>query len=255
MRKRNVILWLLPIVAMLIQSCFNRRDKESKPYHKPLEIIKLSEQSYLHVSYIKTDNKGFIPCNGYIYANGGEAIIFDTPLNDSISNQLIDFVQDDLGLRIKGVVLNHSRKDASGGINAFTKANIPSYAHEHTAALLIKDSIAITHTFTMTQEIALGNKTVENFYPGTAYSIDNIISYIPSEGVLYGGDMVKALHAPKGNLTDTYEDTWSTTVEQVKSHFPDVRLVIPGHGQIGDQELLEYTIGLFALPSIQESLE
>jgi len=248
----RAILWLLPIGAMQLQSCFDKKEREPKPYHKPLEVIKLSEQSYLHVSYIKTDSGNFIPCNGYIYANAGKAIIFDTPLNDSISNQLINFVTNDLGLHIEGVVLNHFHEDASGGIKAFIEADIPSYSHEQTATLLEKDSVTITHSFTTNQKIALGNKMIENFYPGEAHSTDNIVSYISSEAVLYGGCMIKALNASKGNLDDANEQLWSETVARVESRFSNVNIVIPGHGQIGGKELLEYTIRLFTPPDLQD---
>ena len=245
MRKRYYFFGLFCAIFFFLYSCSWGTKSVAQPYHKPLEIVKLSEHNYLHISYIKTKNASFIPCNGYIYINGSEAIVFDTPLNDSISSQLIHFIEQDIGATVKGIVLNHHHSDAAGGVKAFAKANIPVYAHELTAQLLVKDSISIDHTFSEIQQIKLGDKVVENFYPGEAHTRDNIVSYIPSEKLLYGGCMVKAIDASKGNLEDANEATWSQTIENIKNHVPDVEVVIPGHGQLGGKGLLDYTAQLF----------
>ena len=245
MGKRIGILGIVVGMCICMQSCFSNGKRVTKPYQKPLEVIKLSPHNYLHVSYIKTENGHFIPCNGYIYEHKGEALVFDTPLNDSISSQLIDFIQDDMGFTIKGLIVNHHHEDASGGVSAFAKANIPTYAHEQAAALLAKDSIVINHAFTILQEMQLGDQIIENFYPGSAHTDDNIVSYIHSEKLLFGGCMVKALNAEKGNLADADVAAWPTTIATIKERYPEIETVIPGHGSIGDSELLDYTMKLF----------
>jgi metallo-beta-lactamase class B len=53
------------------------------------------------------------------------------------------------------------------------------------------------------------------------------------------------MQATKGFLGDANVKDWSATVRKVKQAFPSVKLVIPGHGEIGGQELLDYTIELF----------
>lgn len=44
---------------------------------------------------------------------------------------------------------------------------------------------------------------------------------------------------------DANVKAWPTTIKNVKSTFPGATLIIPGHGDIGGQELLDYTIKLF----------
>ncbi|WP_236642002.1 subclass B1 metallo-beta-lactamase [Dokdonia sinensis] len=210
-----------------------------------MEIVKLSDHNYIHTSFMKLESGAFVPCNGFIYVNDGSAIIFDTPLNDSISRQLIDFVQEDLGAKIEGVVINHFHKDAAGGLNAFAKANIPSYASEQTANLLVRDSLEITNPFTERQTVVIKGDTIYNSYYGAAHTRDNIVSYIPSQQTIVGGCMIKSLNAGKGNLADADVTMWSETVTKIKIAYPDASLVIPGHGMYGGQELLDYTINLF----------
>jgi metallo-beta-lactamase class B len=53
------------------------------------------------------------------------------------------------------------------------------------------------------------------------------------------------LEAGKGYLGDANVADWSGTVEKVKREYPNVKIVVPGHGESGNQKLLDYTIHLF----------
>jgi metallo-beta-lactamase class B len=46
-------------------------------------------------------------------------------------------------------------------------------------------------------------------------------------------------------LGDANVGEWSRTVEKVKQQYPNVKIVIPGHGKIGGKDLLDFTIKLF----------
>ncbi len=233
------------LAVLLLNSCFDNSKYDPEPYVRSLEIIKLSEQDYIHVSYLKDSYGGYIPCNGYIRVEGSEAFIFDTPLNDTLSEQLITFVQEDLKATIKGVQVSHSHIDGAGGINAFAKAKIPTYASTKTAALLVKDSLAISNPFSQKDSIQIAESFVVMEYLGPAHSDDNSIAYIRASDILLGGCMIKPLDGTKGNLADANLDEWSNTVTRLQSHYPKVEQVIPGHGGRGDKELLDYTIGMF----------
>ena len=233
------------IFLLIFTSCFERHRFDPESYVRPLEIIKLSENNYQYISYLKLGTSNYYPCNGYVYISEGEAIVFDTPVDDIDATQLIDFIQNNLQAKIKGVVINHAHTDAAGGINAFAKANIPSYASSKTAAILTKDSVTITHPFEISQEIKIGNAIIENSYFGHGHTDDNITSYIKEENLLYGGCMIKSKYAGKGNVKDANLSLWPVTVQKIKETYPDVRVVIPGHGNRGDASLLDYTTQLF----------
>jgi hypothetical protein len=54
--------------------------------------------------------------------------------------------------------------------------------------------------------------------------------------------MVKDIHAKGlGNPADAVVKEWSQTIQKVVEKFPDAKIVIPGHGQIGGKELLTHT--------------
>ena len=69
--------------------------KEFKPievYHsEDLIIIQISDNAFLHTSYLQTNDFGNVPCNGMIVRNSNEVVVFDTPTNNKsvVKNSLV----------------------------------------------------------------------------------------------------------------------------------------------------------------------
>lgn len=248
--KRLLQMLGICLAVLLLHSCFDKSKYAPEPYLRPLEIIKLSDQDYMHVSYLKDDKDGYIPCNGYIRKEGDEVFVFDTPLDDSTSVQLIDFIKNDLNAIIKAVMVSHAHIDGAGGVNAFTKAGIPTYGSSKTAALLAKDTITLSNTFQHKDSLKLGKTLVKMDYLGPAHTDDNAIAYIEGPEILLGGCMIKSLEAGKGNLADANLKEWAKTVATAKYLYPNVKQVIPGHGRRGDSTLLTYTIKMFPVEEL-----
>ncbi len=211
-----------------------------------LNIQPLTEHTYIHISYLQTQDFGKVACNGLIYVNGKEAIVFDTPVTNAGSQELIDWVQDSLGYNIKAVVPGHFHDDCLGGLQAFHDAGIASYAHTLTLNLAAKDSATIPmHGFDKKNLFQIGREEVVSEFLGEGHTRDNVVSYIPSEKVLFGGCLVKSLGAGEGFTGDGNVNEWSRTVRKVKDEFSEVEYVVPGHGEAGNIELLDYTIKMF----------
>ena len=172
--------------------------------------------------------------------------VFDTPPNDTASLQLINWIETKLKAKVKAIVVNHFHGDCLGGLNAFHQRGIPSYANQLTIELAMANGYAVPQNgFNGVLNLKIGGKTVENRFLGEGHSKDNIVSYVPSERVLFGGCMVKESDAGKGHLADANLGDWPKTVAKVKAQYPDARFVIPGHGKWGGKELLDYTMELF----------
>ena len=63
---------------------------------------------------------------------------------------------------------------------------------------------------------------VELFYPGAAHSTDNLVVYVPSANVLYGGCAVHELSSTSaGNVADADLAEWPTSVERIQKHYPE----------------------------------
>ncbi|CAZ94871.1 subclass B1 metallo-beta-lactamase ZOG-1 [Zobellia galactanivorans] len=212
-----------------------------------LKIIPLSKNSFVHISYLSTGDFGKVACNGLIYINQGQAVVFDTPTDNETSEELIHWITETKKQQIKAVVINHFHDDCLGGIEAFHELSIPSYASNTTIELAKKEGNPVPQIgFDTTNELTIGKQKIINRHFGEAHTKDNIVSYIPSEHLLFGGCALKSLNAAKGYLGDANTNEWGNTIKKIKAAYPDLKTAIPGHGEYGGSELLDYTISLFS---------
>lgn len=222
--------------------------EKSKPItiSPDLQILPLTDQVYIHKSWTIFAGFGRVASNGLIYTNGQEAIIMDTPGNDSLTLLLTNWIQQELGGKIKAVVINHHHDDCLGGLKTLHEMGVPSYATKRCQKLAKKDGMTIPKNgFRKSLLLSIGNQSIVCKYFGKAHTADNLVVYIPSEKILFGGCMIKSLKSGKGNLADASPKKWSNTVLKVKKAFPNLEMVVPGHGKAGGTALLDYTIKMF----------
>lgn len=215
-----------------------------------LEIKQTSLHTYQHISYLSTHDFGSVACNGMAVVNNNEAVIFDTPADDSASTELIQFVTQNLNAKVQAVVPTHFHQDCVGGLAEFKKAGIPIYANNKTIGFLKKNGNKLVNEIKgFNDSIAFGLGTLQVFvqFVGEGHTKDNVVAYFPTDSVLFGGCLVKELGANKGNLEDANVNVWSVSVANLKAKYPDAKVVIPGHGKVGGTDLLDYTIALFAV--------
>ena len=239
---------LLTILLSLFLFAACKSSKNLFKYEgESFSVEQVSKHCFRHISYLETETWGKVACNGMIVIENGEALIFDTPNNDEVSRLLNNFIKEELGAVVVGVVVNHFHNDCLGGLQFFKNANIPTYANNRTIALAKENNEIIPEIgFDVFDELEVGGSTVENHYLGEGHTSDNIVSYHVEDKVLFGGCLVKCMNASKGYLGDANTEEWPLTISKVQEKFPEIRLVIPGHGKEGGSELLEYTKNLFA---------
>ncbi len=219
-----------------------------KEIYKTNELIitQISKNSFIHTSYLQTNDFGNVPCNGLIVRDSNEAIIFDTPTNDKNTEELINWVKEKLNCKINAVIPTHFHVDCLGGLKVFHDENIPSYANLKTVELAKENKYEIPkNSFKDSIILKVGKENIIIKFFGQGHTKDNVVGYFPSENVMFGGCLIKELKAGKGYLGDANVAEWSNTVENVKAQYPNVKIVVPGHGVYGDKKLLEYTIELF----------
>ncbi|NJB84502.1 metallo-beta-lactamase class B [Lewinella marina] len=239
---------LLAALGLLLSPCLLVAQAATETvYESPtLRIDRLAAGVYVHVSYLETESFGRVPCNGIVYASDGEAVVVDTPADGPGAEELLAWIDTALLARPTAVVATHFHADCTGGLDAFHARRIPSYAHLRTLELAAARGEAVPrHGFDSLLVLSVGLGTVENRYFGAGHTRDNIVSYLPGTGVLFGGCLIKADGAGKGNLADADPEAWSPTVKAVRTAYPEVEWVIPGHGPVGGAALLDYTVRLF----------
>lgn len=213
-----------------------------------LIIKKLSDQVYQHISFLNTESFGRVECNGMVVTNGNELLVFDTPTDDNGSAELIKFFTKQ-NLKVTGVVATHFHADCVGGLNEFHVQGIPSYANNLTIHLINEkaEGIVPQQGFDNELELRVGEKKVITSFVGKGHTVDNVVAYFSDEETLFGGCLLKEVGAGKGFLGDADTLTWSSTMVNLKAKYPNLKVVIPGHGKTGGAELLDYTEQLFRL--------
>jgi metallo-beta-lactamase class B len=213
---------------------------------KDIEVIQVSKHVYIHVSTAEVPGFGIVASNGALFVDGRESLLFDTPMNDSLTARLVGWISDSLHVKIVGFVPNHWHNDCIGGLNFLHKVGISSYANEMTIAIAKARGIPVPqHGFADSLRLRVGNEVVVCQYFGPAHAKDNIVVWMPSDSVLFAGCMAKDVHSKTlGNLSDADLAGWPTTIARVTEAFPQAKIVVPGHGASGGRELLVHTLEL-----------
>lgn len=242
------------LLVLVLSLTILRGNAQKKGLFKPqkvyssegLMVLQIAKNAFQHISYKQTNDFGNVACNGLVVKNNNEAIVFDTPTNDKSAAELIKWVTETLQCKIKAIIPTHFHDDCLGGLGAFDASNIPSYAYFRTTELAKENNFVVPkNSFRDSLVLKVGSEIVVAKFFGEGHTKDNVVGYFPHENILFGGCLVKELKASKGYLGDANTADWSSTVAKIKRHYPNLKLVVPGHGEHGTPKLLDYTIDLF----------
>jgi len=242
---KNIILIIICSIFLDIV-LFSQKEYPRIIVTDDIEIIKISDHSYVHTTYIQSPQYGRIGSNGFIYTNKGQALLFDTPMTEDLTIDLVRWIRDSLQAEITGFAPNHWHDDCMGGLEYLHSIGIKSYAFDLTREIARSENLPVPNQgFTDSLILRLGELEIICKYPGPAHSMDNIVVWVPSEKILFGGCMVKDLRSPGlGNTADGDLNEYPKTLKKVLKEFQDARIVIPGHGQFGGLELVKHTLDL-----------
>ncbi len=212
--------------------------------NEQLKIKFLAENVYQHISYKKIEPWGLVGASGLIVIDKKEAHIIDTPWTQEETAELIKWIESK-DLVVKSTIVTHFHDDASGGIPYLNKSNIKTYATPLTNNLLNLNHKEISSNKVSSNPFELVEDSIEIFYPGAGHTVDNIVVWLPKSQILFGGCFVKSLNSKNlGNIEDAVIKDWPDSIQQVINQYPNIKMVVPGHGKIGGINLLKHTTKL-----------
>ena len=213
-----------------------------------LQIKKITEQSFVHITFLETEDFGKVACNGMVIIHDKEAVVLETPVDNQVSEELITWIENEQQAVIKAVIVHHFHIDCLGGLGAFHQKKISSFANQLTIDLATQKGYEPpVNAIVSGHRTTFGKSNISSHYFGPAHTEDNIVSYFEDDQILFGGCMIKSMGAKRGNIADANVNEWSNSVSRVKSEHPEISTVVPGHGKEGGPELLDYTIDLFRM--------
>lgn len=209
-------------------------------------LAPLAEGVWIHASYADVPRFGRVLSQGLVVRSSEGVLVVDTAWTEADTRVLLEEVRAQAGAHVVGVVVTHAHADKMGGVGALHAAGFRSYAHRFTnadapARGLVPTSDALFADGSSVQALA----SVEIFHPGEGHTRDNLVVYVPTARVLFGGCLVRPGDATDlGNTADANVAQWADAVRAVAARYPDARVVVPSHGAAGGRELLDHTIAL-----------
>lgn len=235
------IIYLLLLAAIV--GCTSTKAHHTK-INNDLEVMQLTPNCYQYTAWSNIEGWGRIGSNGLVIISNGKALMIDTPTTESETAELTTWFEKNKGVTFESFVPGHWHSDCVGGMAWLNRNGVKSYANYMTNEILATQGREQAQTsFTDSLTLSVGKIDVELYYLGGGHATDNIVVWIPSQKILFGGCMIKDSSADNiGNTSDAAPlGEWLQTVERVKQKFPDAKQIIPGHGENGGKELFKHT--------------
>lgn len=201
-------------------------------------------------SHISTQNFGEVvyPSNGLIVRDGDELLLIDSAWGADSTAALLVAIEKQIGLPVTRAISTHFHDDRVGGVQVLRKAGVETYASDLTRRLAKAEGSEVpAHSlgeFSSSGDVVHFGP-VEVFYPGAAHSPDNLVVYVPSARVLFGGCAIhEASRTTAGNVADADLMEWPVSIERIKQRYSEVEVIVPGHGLPGGLELLQHTANI-----------
>jgi len=216
-----------------------------------VELRQISNHVWIHTSYgivsgVLTD------AHGMIIVKNHKVVLVDTCWTNKQTASLLAQIKRRFHDPVTLAIITHAHDDRIGGIDTLLKNGIRTVSTPLTA---IKAYVAgfskplpeldPKKTEYNLQDSGSGDFDIEVLYPGPGHTEDNITVWVAADQVLFGGCLIKAMEwNTLGYLADAVVDKWASSVQVLQIRYPNARIIVPGHGNIGDIRLLQHTIDL-----------
>ncbi|GAB3232394.1 BcII family subclass B1 metallo-beta-lactamase [Hymenobacter seoulensis] len=211
-----------------------------------IRVRPVAPNVFVHTSYGRYPGKaGLTASNGLVVRTAQGVVLIDTAWDPEQTEQLLRWVTDSLHERVRLAVITHAHDDRTGGLAVLQAHRIKVYSTPLTAQRYLAkhpQQAAPTPALKRYTLIRAGRTRVELFFPGAGHSADNMVAWLPKQKLLFGGELVREQAATNlGPLEDANLKQWPLALRTLATRYPKARIVIPGHGQWGNPELLVHT--------------
>jgi metallo-beta-lactamase class B len=210
-----------------------------------LLISHLTGDFYVYTTYGMYKNNP-VPSNSMYMITSKGVVLFDTPWDSTQFQPLLDSIKMKHGKDVVLCVATHFHSDKTAGLEYYRRKGIKTFTTVLTDELCKKGDYKRAE-FLMYKDtvFTVGNHSFQTYYGGPGHSPDNIVIWVPSEKILYGGCLVKSTEADDlGYLGDANVKEWSTTIKNIQQRFINPNYIIPGHLDWSGNKSLSHTLEL-----------
>ncbi len=242
--KMKIFFGFISLCVLVSPGFLSAQDDQAPP---ELKIEAVRADVYIHVSYAKLGDK-WTAANGLIVASEKGVVVIDTPWDSLQTVQLLQWIETELKMPVHLVIPTHSHDDCLAGTSAFRARGIKVVSTGHIARRAQERGVAAPDSVLAdSQHIDLGDKTLLTYYPGAGHVAENIVVYLPQERLLFGGCFIRSVKSRNlGYTAEADLEAWPHSVHRVLARFPDLEVVVPGHGHWSGPEALHHTLDLLS---------
>lgn len=209
--------------------------------------------------------------NSLAVVMGDHLVLVDTPWTPEATQEIFIWLEAQVGVKEVIAINSHFHLDNLGGNHFLIEQNIPVYGSDMTVELLAErgqssldqtvawlkaeaeprfaHSIADleltppSNIFDIQEglHLSFGGESLQVYYPGPAHAPDNVVIYFPERELLFGGCMIIGWDGI-GNTTDANLAAWPESLRNLEQF--EFEILVPGHGERIDPNLLDHTINL-----------
>jgi metallo-beta-lactamase class B len=247
------IIWTIVIVLIELSQLSAQIDN-TLIVDDDIQLRHLKDSIYVHVTWNRFNNYRF-SSNGLIVIKDGQALMVDTPMNNEQTEKLAHFIQDSLNAKLTKLIVGHFHDDCIGGLDYLHNIGVQSISNLKTINKCKEMGLPVpTKSFTDSLTLDFNGEQIDCHFFGAGHSFDNIIVWMPTKKILFGGCLVKSINSKGlGNLSDAVVSDWDLTIKKIMVRYPDIKTVIPGHGNYSGSELLSHTIDLVERERVKET--
>jgi metallo-beta-lactamase class B len=223
-------------------------DDSTTQLSSDVTVRQLAPNVWIHTSIQRYAGGVIVPSNGLIDETDHGSILIDTAWNDQQTQRICDWAATTLQNPVRLAIVTHAHNDRIGGVGFLLSKSIPVMGLKMTADIAkARKLIGPTSLFDLNAGETKQVEGLELFYPGSGHAPDNIVVWLPSERILFGGCLIKSADAGNlGFVGDADLKHWPLAVNAVKDRYAAATIVVPGHGTPGDGKLLIHTLELLS---------
>lgn len=175
-------------------------------------------------------------------------LVIDAGIDASVARAALEQIAKTAAKPVRYLVITHAHGDHAGGAPTFVAAGAQVIVQENAAGSIASllgppSTEGNSHPLLMaiSERLGLlgGPRRVAIYYLGPAHTNGDLIVLLPEDRMLFTGDLVSNGHLPFLRSTDANISGWKASLARLASL--DVQRVVPGHGPVGEMQLVRDT--------------